>query len=374
MLTFAQQNQASKSLLKKVDRYLQGHPVDFSVSRTSLENSEIRKPTSFRIYLGPFDKTITADQARLLSDWDLIILDPLQANVTDAVTSIPRNSRVPHFVVGRLNLEALLDVPQHKLDYEALNIKALEQILNLVSTHFLNGDAEKTGYTGILLASWEGFFSVSVLNQLSKHLTNLGLDVYLEIGPPGFLNSVDAAGIESIAGLVIRNGLIFPNGERRDCFCIEALRPTIKAFVSRECLGSFTTMMWESIEDDVVVESAIVKRTLSWCRFHNAIPWIAPGKAVLNAYPDKLIEPLGAFDWLKDADVMQIHDLWRNSQTVRKTKFSFSLQDVRLTNALVDANCKSKLADVQAIGCSISHLEYCLGRSNLRPLQLRKGH
>lgn len=229
---------------------------------------------------------------------------------------------MPHFVVGRLDLEALLDLPQHKLDREAFTIAAFERIRSLVPTHFQNADVEKTGFTGILLAGWEGFFSVSVLNKLCKHLYTLGLDVYLETGPPSFLNGGDAAQVESIAGLVIRNGLILPNGKRRDCFDMQALRPAIKAFMSQECLRSFTTMMWESLDDDAVVEDAVVKRTFSWCRFHSTLSWIAPHSALLNARPDiGHTEPLSAFNWLKDANVMQIHDLWRNSQAVRNPSY-----------------------------------------------------
>ena len=223
--------------------------------------------------------------------------------------------------MGRLDLEALLDLSQQKIDRETFTITALERILSLVTINFQNADVEKSGFTGILLTGWERVFSVSILNKLSKHLVNLGLDVYLETGPPNFLNyGGDAVRAESVVGLVIRNGLILPNGERRDCFNMDALRPTIKAFISEECLRSFTTMMWELLKDDAVVEDAVIKRTFSWCRFHSAIPWIAPRRALLSAQSGIGFghdEPLSAFDWLKDAHVMQIHDLWRNSHTVR---------------------------------------------------------
>ncbi len=232
-------------------------------------------------------------------------------------------------MVGRLDLETLLGLWQYRLshDRDAFTITAFEQILSLVSTHFQNRDVEKSGFTGVLLAGWENFFSLSVLNQLNKEIVKLGLDVYLEIGPPGFLKEVDMVALESIFGLVIRNGLILPTGERRDCFDMEALRPTIKAFASQECRRSFTTMMWELLDDDVEVENAVIKRTFSWCRFHSTVPWIAPHHSLFNAAPDVgHIEPLSAFDWLKEADVMQIHDLWRNSQTVRNPSFIFILE------------------------------------------------
>jgi hypothetical protein len=326
------QDRDSEFLVQKVDSYLQNRAIAYPISKSISNKGGSIKPSSFRIYLGTFDKTITADQTRVISHCDLIILDPLQSNVIDAVASIPKNKHKPHFVVGRLDLEALLDLSQQKVDGEAFTITALERILSLVATNFRNADVEKSGFTGILLTRWERVFSVSILNRLSKHLVNLGLDVYLETGPPKFLNcGGDAVRAESIAGLVIRNGLILPNGERRDCFDMEALRPTTKAFISEECLRSFTTMMWEPLNDDAVVEDAVIKRTFSWCRFHSALPWIAPRCAILNAQPDigsghyGYIEPLSAFDWLKDAQVMQIHDLWRNGRTVRNPPPPFFL-------------------------------------------------
>jgi hypothetical protein len=309
-----------------VDTYLQSLAIASPISKSVSGRGESHKPTSFRIYLGAFDKTITTDQARILSDWDLIILNPLQSNVVDAVASIPRNRLKPHFVVGRLDLEALIDLPQHKLAPETFTIIAFKRILSLVPTHFQNANVEKAGFTGILLAGWEGLFSVAVLNKLSKHLANLGLDVYLETGPPSFLNGVqvDAARAESVVGLVIRNGLILPNGERRDCFSMEALRPTIKTFISQECLRSFTTMMWEMLDDGAVVGDAVMKRTFTWCRFHSVVPWIAPRSALLDTHPDiGHVEPLSAFDWLKDANVMQVHDIWRNNQVVRNQSLFF---------------------------------------------------
>jgi hypothetical protein len=236
-------------------------------------------------------------------------------------------------VVGRINFETLFDLSQYKLDRDVSIIAAFERVLGIISTHFRNRDV---GFTGILLAGWESFFSLPVLNELNKHLFQLGLDVYLQTGPPHFLQGADTVPLASIAGLVIQNGLILPHGERRDCFDMDALRPTIKAFVSQECLGSFTTLMWEPLDDGVVVEHAVVKRAFAWCRFHGAIPWIAPSRALFNSQPGvQQIEPLSAFDWLKDANTMQVHELWRNSASVRTPSFflRFFLCSATIANA-----------------------------------------
>lgn len=245
---------------------------------------------------------------------------------------------MPLYVVGRIDLEALLDLTLYNHDREKFTLASFERIFRLMSMHIQNPDAEKTTFTGILLAGWENIYSTPVLNKLSNYLHNVGFDVYLEIGPPNFLSSIDAVATESVAGLVIRNGLILPSGERRDCFAMESLRPAIKAFISQECLRSFTTMMWEQVADNVVVADAVVKRSFSWCRFHSAIPWIAPTCALLDAQPELTIdEPLGAFEWLKNANVMEINDLWKNTRTVRLLCFQscFSLISKVLTSGIL---------------------------------------
>lgn len=252
-------------------------------------------------------------RSRILSDCDLVVLDPLQAGVRGSISSTPYNKSTAQFVLGRLDLANIFGEHQYSL------IPALDHILGLVSVYFPLQTEERHGFTGIVFACWEGFFSVTTLHELSKELVKRGLDVYLEANPPNFLDEVSAVAHESISGLVIRNGLLWPNGERKDCFDLEALRPAARAFMSQEFLRPFLTIMWEEIDDDAVVPNAVMKRTHSWSKYHTTLLRVVPSGALFDAegaVPQ--LEPLGAFDWLKGRSVIELQTLWRDNQTVTR--------------------------------------------------------
>jgi hypothetical protein len=52
------------------------------------------------VFLGTFLTLPNADQVRLLSQWDLIVLDPLQSGVLDAISSHCTSTHI----VGRLDV------------------------------------------------------------------------------------------------------------------------------------------------------------------------------------------------------------------------------------------------------------------------------
>lgn len=282
------------------------------------EKSNTQKPTSFRVYLGAFDNVASDSQLRILADCDLVILDPLQHGANHAITSTPRSRLIARFILGRLDLETLLGAAQHDSGIKDFTIFAFDHILDLVSAYFPTPSGRNRGFTGIVLANWEIFFSVATLHELSKELSKRALDVYLETESPHFLHELDAVAQESITGLVIRNGLLWPNGERKDCFDLDKMRPTTKSFMAQEFLRPFTTMVWEELDNNAVIPIAVLKRTYAWSRFHSTLSWIAPSYALFDAeavVPQ--VEPLSAFDWLKESSVVQLHNLWKNNQTVR---------------------------------------------------------
>lgn len=186
-------------------------------------------------------------------------------------------------------------------------LRKIQNVLNEILAKLAS-----SGFTGILLTEWEDQFPASIFNATLALLDELGLEIYLETSGPDFLKDGDVLQTDCIAGLVIRNASIMPNGEKRDYFQMEKLRPTIKAFVSEACLRDFTVMSWETIDDDAVLRNAVVKRGLQWCSFYSTIAWIGTKSALRDAsknVPRK--DPLGAFGWLKNADLMKCHDIWR---------------------------------------------------------------
>jgi hypothetical protein len=272
----------------------------------------LTKPTSFGVYLGILHFPLTDDEIRLLNQYDLIVLDPSQAGILDALAE-PEHKISPH-VVGRLDVYQLLS--SESLSGESQMLRSLERVLSAIDNLFQHPGAQRA-FTGLLLAGWHSLLPMSMLNALAKYLSDLGLDVYLEIVPPHFLEGSRLPDLRYFEGVIVKNGTILPNGEVRDYFQMEKMRSTTKAFVSQSCLRPFTVMIWDSVNDRVEWSHAVVKRSYNWCSYHGALVWIGSEAALTNAECNvPVLEPLAAFHWLKDAKVMEIHEKYRSTRQV----------------------------------------------------------
>lgn len=259
---------------------------------------------------------ISADQAQIFSDKDAIIIDPLGRNVVAALAQRPRDQHKSQSIIGRLDIGKLWHIPVRSKQPEELLISGIDQLMTIIATRFQDQEGRSNGFTGILLAGYETI-SNKVLHALSDALSNFDLEVYLETSAPEFLHDANILDSGAISGLVVRNCLILENGERRDCFGLEALRTTLKAFVSQACLRDFTVLIWDTFGDDVVPSNAVLKRTFSWCSFYSAVPWIGSHSALVDASIEAVpFEPLSAFDWLKEPRVMKLHDQWKIKRVV----------------------------------------------------------
>jgi hypothetical protein len=139
----------------------------------------------------------------------------------------------------------------------------------------------------------------------------------LEIVPPHFLEDMEMPDLQLFSGVIIRNGTVLPNGEVRDFFQMEKLKSTVREFVGQSCLRPFTVMMWDTVDDRIEVSHAVVKRSYAWCGYHGALVWIGSDASVTNAAANiPVLEPLAAFQWLKDQKVMKIHDAYRTNRLV----------------------------------------------------------
>lgn len=177
-------------------------------------------------------------------------------------------------------------------------------------------------FTGVLMANWQTHFPPVIFNELIKYMEGLGLAVYLEISPPAFLAQRECRGInmENVRGIICRNGTILPNGKRRNFFQMADMRPALRALAAQSWTNGSVVMMWDTVDDDVDLEHAVVKRSFTWCKFSSAISYIGPRAALTDAEiaATKVVseEPLGALMWLKGDDAMRSQELWRSNDNV----------------------------------------------------------
>jgi hypothetical protein len=170
---------------------------------------------------------------------------------------------------------------------------------------------------GILLAEWRERLPVSMLDLVAKLISSHDLEVYLQVDPPEFLEGDGSPTLSLFSGLVVRNATILPNGELRDFFQMEKMKSTTKAFVSESCNRRFLVMMMETVDDDVHLSHAVLRRCYMWCGYHGALPWIGRDAYITDATKSgSFAEPLAAFQWLKDRKVMDVHDVFRKTKNV----------------------------------------------------------
>ena len=261
------------------------------------------------MYLGEFSDPPTESQIKLLAQWDLLIFDPLRAGVVEVMLcgrySLPSQAlaRLDVSIIARnSSTDAIVSITKWLTDLME-SCKVISSYRNVIS--------------GVLISNWESHVSVPLLREFLWLVDSLGLCAYLEAAAPLFLIDTKLANLDEVKGIVIRNGTISATGEERDAFQMSAMRPTIKAFVSQACLRRFVVLLWETLDNGVLPPNAVLKRSYQWSRFYNTIPWVGSQAALESAEQSLLqTEPLGAFDWLKELKVMQIHNKWRTNRAV----------------------------------------------------------
>jgi hypothetical protein len=270
------------------------------------------KPTSFGVYLGLLSTPITKEEVQTLSQWEAVVLDYCEPGILEAVSDdgVPMG---PH-IIARLDLAQTIKFAA--MDSE-LDMSRTVYVLSWTIRQTLRRPDQRRYFTGVLVAGWRGLVSTPLLNGLAKLLSAYGLEVYLEIGAPDFLDGVQKLDLTLFAGMVVRNGTIKSNGERRDYFDMDKMKTTTKSFVSQACQRPFVTMMWDTIEDDVPLSHAVVRRAHMWCNYHGAVPYFTRQRALTYlAEVRPCEEPLAAFQWLKNRKVMDVHEKYRAARIV----------------------------------------------------------
>ncbi|CAG8959327.1 hypothetical protein HYFRA_00013097 [Hymenoscyphus fraxineus] len=279
-------------------------------------SSEIKvgpAPRSFGVFTGSLTNPPTELQQRLLSKWDILILNPLSSGVLEAISSATSKE-----IIGRLDVGTLVDV-KRSLEPAKL-VPSLKAFNDLLVSSFKRPRDSQSPFTGALLANGQQHFPPIIFNELVRYIHSLGLDVYLEVAPPTFLSASECRDINFslFKGLVCRNGTIMPNGERRNYFQMADMRLPLRALAA-QTTGA-TVMMWESVDNHVELDHAVVTRSYNWCRFSSALSWIGHNIATLDAdYAEAhtvVGEPLGAMMWLKSENIMEAQKIWNANDRI----------------------------------------------------------
>lgn len=240
------------------------------------------------------------------------MLDHCEPGVLEAVNDATLGLG-PH-IIARLDLLQVLPFTAMRNEVDMLRAVYL---VSKVLKQTLRRPGQKRYFTGVLVAHWRESVSTPLLNGLAKLLSAHGLDVFLEVGPPDYLDKVEKLNLKLFSGMVVRNGTILRNGERRDFFAMDKMKTTTKAFVSQACLRPFITMMWDTIDDDANLSHAVTRRAHMWCSYHGAIPYFGRYCALTDISEVRSCEePLAAFQWLKDRRVMGVHEKFRTTRIV----------------------------------------------------------
>ncbi|KAF2751551.1 glycosyltransferase family 4 protein [Sporormia fimetaria CBS 119925] len=280
------------------------------------------KPNTFGVYLGLLNNPVTQDEARILAQWDAIVLDHCEPGILNALNdeTLPLG---PH-IIARLDLCQVLSFAARDNDIDMLRAV---YIVSKVIQHTLRRPDQQRYFTGVLVAGWRERLSVPMLNGLAKLFFAHGLDVFLEIRPPEFLEGLGTFSLKNFAGVVVRNGTILGNGERRDFFEMETMKGTTKAVVSESCMRPFTVMMWDTVEDNAGLSHAVARRAHMWCNYHGATLFLTRKGALTDLDQARSgDEPLAAFQWLKNRRVMAVHEKYRTTR-VLSPEFSSIIDD-----------------------------------------------
>jgi hypothetical protein len=296
-----------------VARYI--NDLTTNTQRLSSRKDDLEQPKSFGVYLGSFNGPPSTHQSSLLQQWDLIVVDPANAGVFEAVYTKCKSSHI----VSRVEVASVVQCNNNS---DAADIiQSIGTLAQYLSTH-LKRKNHDSPFTGILLSEWKASFSPVICNEIVKFINKLGLDVYLEVSGPDFLNAKECRqlNMERIKGIICRNGSILEDGDRRNCYQMNNMQPILRAVAAQACVREITLMMWEIIHDEVKLDLAVAKRSFVWYRYFSAISWIGP-RAALNdakvAYTRTIAdEPLGALMWLKNDKIIDVQEVWRLNDKV----------------------------------------------------------
>ena len=201
-------------------------------------------------------------------------------------------------------------------------IRAINVLAVTIGSYLKRPRDSQSPFTGVVLADCHEHFQPVVLNEVVTFIDGLGLDVWMELGPPDYLSERQCREINwlKVRGVIYRNGTILPNGDRRNYFQMEKMRTVMRVVAAQKPIGSSTLAMWDTVDEGVEVSHEVLHRSYKWCNYNSAMSWIAPRAALTDAKiaSEKTVihEPIGAMMWLKDEQTLETHNIWRQNENI----------------------------------------------------------
>lgn len=308
-----QKRRRTPTLPKQIKRYFRS--ANDSIPRIFYKAEIDDRPKSFGVFLGGFEDILTFSERKVLSAWDLIVVDPAQNGVFNALLSSPSTT-----ILGRMDMELIVSAGS-TCDERHMRDSA-EKVIEALIWRFTRPHSTRSPFNGVLLANWRSYFTIPVCNALIAAMSDSGLEVYLEVSDPDFLTVEECKDIdlESVCGLICRNGTILPNGDRRDYFQMANLRRALRVFAAKSQMTKGHVLMWDTINDDAAFNHSVVKRSFNWCRFYSALSWIGKQSALTQmsrTQKDTIwAEPLSALSFIKEDKTVKYQEHWRNNERI----------------------------------------------------------
>jgi hypothetical protein len=300
---------------KPVARYLAR--LRDGVKPVTVAKASSTEAKSFGVYLGGFNYPATPAQVRLLSQWNVVVLDSRANGVTEALAACPNASSQ---ILGRVDVRSLVDA--HKASNTDPVIQAIQLVEETITTHFKSHNGRNSLFTGVLIANFADHLSPPVFNQVVNYINALGFAVWLEMSTPDYLSNEQcrAINMRAIGGIVYRNGTIRTDGLQQNFHQMAKMRTAMRAVAAQRVPHGPPMMLWETVDEGVQHEYAVTIRTFNWCRFNSALCWIGTAGALVDA-ESAAVEtindaPLGALMWMKNDTNMKSHNVWRNNDKV----------------------------------------------------------
>ena len=301
------------------------------------------------MYLGDFDEPICTDnQSRLLSRWEIVVLNPLARGVVQVASSEQCTSSIR---LGRLDVRSLSGCDSARSDKSVIAV--LDLLKQVLVDRFAGAENGSQPFTGVLLADFAEHFQPAIVNGIASFVEELGLDLWLELSAPNYLNSEQRRDLKMwrVKGVIFRNATIRTDGDRLNYFQMTEVRATMRAIASQRARNPPMSLMWETVDDGAAFDYAVVKRCYDWCNYNSALCWIGSARALIDAkaaatktqtIADK---PLGAMLWLKQDDITKAHDFWRANDTVELDTCDNNALYESLGDLIPDLSKKLQLRD-----------------------------